>query len=344
MDDRLISAAGCYYRQRERLAGLRERIIELSDTVDWKGDLSPSQWCQLMSMALDFKPDLIIELGRGMGNSTCAFPEVAHALGGASKCTVLILCNSASWNERSKPMLEQIVEPEWFEPQVIERGNILSFDFAEAVKDAKRVLVFWDAHGFEVAECVLGRLVPLIADRPHAILMHDLSDARYKEGAKEGADEYGPHGLWKGNNWSGPRLRLGHIDSAVEQAIAVVDFTSRNRLQLMSADHSYHSELKPDPKRMIEMQESLGDLFQLQGHWFYFSLNEHDGPYTFPKLQGTVSTRAKSGHKAGDPGTSEETAFPYTPPPPTGQSIGFILKLKIAIGILLGRVPVDSLI
>jgi hypothetical protein len=32
------------------------------------------------------------------------------------------------------------------------------------------------------------------------------------------------------------------------------------------------------------MRSLLGDeLFSLQGHWFHFSLNEHPGPYTFPK-------------------------------------------------------------
>ena len=34
--------------------------------------------------------------------------------------------------------------------------------------------------------------------------------------------------LWRGNDWSGPRVRLGHLDSCVEQAVAMVDFTSRN--------------------------------------------------------------------------------------------------------------------
>ena len=33
------------------------------------------------------------------------------------------------------------------------------------------------------------------------------------------------------------------------------------------------------------MQESLEErLFQLQAHWFYFSLNGYPGPFTFPKF------------------------------------------------------------
>jgi hypothetical protein len=32
------------------------------------------------------------------------------------------------------------------------------------------------------------------------------------------------------------------------------------------------------------MRRALGDeLFSLQGHWFWFTMNEQPGPYTFPK-------------------------------------------------------------
>jgi hypothetical protein len=33
------------------------------------------------------------------------------------------------------------------------------------------------------------------------------------------------------------------------------------------------------------MRELLGEeLFSLQGHWFWFTLNERPGPYTFPAV------------------------------------------------------------
>jgi hypothetical protein len=92
--------------------------------------------------------------------------------------------------------------------------------------------------------------------------------------------QYGAHGLWKGNNWSGPRLKAGIIDSAVEQSVAALDFTTRNRVTLDSADHSFHTDLSPGQRE--EMKAVMEDLFDTQGHWFYFTLNEHPGPYTFP--------------------------------------------------------------
>jgi hypothetical protein len=37
------------------------------------------------------------------------------------------------------------------------------------------------------------------------------------------------------------------------------------------------------PQQQAEMSRMLGELFDLQGHWFYFSLNEKPGPYRFPR-------------------------------------------------------------
>jgi len=86
--------------------------------------------------------------------------------------------------------------------------------------------------------------------------------------------------LWKGNNWSGPRLKLGIIDSAVEQSIAALDFATRNHITLDSADHSFNTGLTTE--QQSEMRKQLGELFDTQGHWFYFSLNETPGPHKFP--------------------------------------------------------------
>ena len=51
------------------------------------------------------------------------------------------------------------------------------------------------------------------------------------------------YGLWRGNDWSGPRIRLGHLDSCVEQAVAMVDFTSRNGVTLHTAAEDIHGAI-----------------------------------------------------------------------------------------------------
>lgn len=272
-----FSPAQSYWNQRTTLAGARDRILALSRAVDQRSDLLPYQWAQLMAAALEFAPDLIIELGRGKGNSTCAFTEASHLSGGGWR--ILSLCLSDSWERETLPRLRKLVPGDWFKPLEALRADILEFNYQKALGAARRVLIFWDAHGFDIAECVLGEILPIVAPIEHLVIMHDLSDTRYCSEEQLG---YGGYGLWKGNDWSGPRLKLGIIDSAVEQSVAALDFTTRNHITLDSADHSFHTTLS-DPQQG-ELRAMLGELFDTQGHWFYFTLNEKTGPYKFPRF------------------------------------------------------------
>src|SRR5580692_1898596 len=191
------------------LARCRERIIALSGAVNRPSDLSLFQFAQLLASVLDFAPDLILELGRGTGNSLCAFTEAANQL--PSRCRVLSLCNTNDWQTITVPDVSRVVPASWFKPVEAIQGDILEFDYAKGLAGAKRVLIFWDAHGFEVAECVLGRILPIVSDRQHLVFMHDMSDARYSPET----NNYGERGLWKGANAEDARLRLGIVDSAV---------------------------------------------------------------------------------------------------------------------------------
>lgn len=270
-----FSPAMALWNQREQLLRSHERLKALKQVVNDNVCLHPYQWAQWFSVALEFQPDLILELGRAWGNSTCVFTEAAGLL---ENCRVLSLCLSNGWEERTRPRVAEVVPPEWFTPLEARRANLLASDPAELVGNAQRVLVVWDAHGYEIAEFVLGALMPVLQDRAHLVLMHDISDTRYAASS----NDYDDKGLWRGNNDGYTRLRLGYMDSAVEQAVAMVDFTSRNGLELHSSDHSFHTELSD--AQAAELQESLGDWFLLIGHWFWFSLQEHntDSPIFFP--------------------------------------------------------------
>ncbi len=292
-DARRFTAGGAYWRQRGALARSRERILALFHAVDEPGnDMVLYQWVQLLALALDYAPDLVIELGRGHGNSTCMFTEAINQLGPQGR-SVVSLCLSDAWETRTVPRIAPVVPPGWLAPLDVRRGDILRLDYAPLVATARRVLVFWDAHGFDIAECVLGEILPLVAHKEHLVVMHDLTDARY---CGPYFRHYGERGLWKGaNDWSGPQLCLGPVNSCVEQAVAIVDFTSRNDLTLHSADESIRAEIGGDPGRCTVMAEVLGeDFFSLYAHWFYFSLNERAEPatFTFPRYQWAKSWEA----------------------------------------------------
>jgi hypothetical protein len=283
-----FSPSDAYWNQREKLASLSTRILELSTAIDQQSDMLPYQWAQLIATVLEFRPQVIIELGRGRGNSTAAFTQAANILREeGTPCTVISLCLSSDWDALSLPRVKKVVPKNWFHPLKALMANITCFDYDSVLKNAQSCLLFWDAHGFEVAECVLGDILPKMAHMPHLVLMHDLSDTRYQS---KNAHKYGENSLWMGNNWSGPRLRIGIIDSAVEQSIAAFDFTTRNEIPFDSADHSFHDAFDKNPDKNKEMMSLLGDkLYSTQGHWFWFTMNDAEGELTFPKYTPRIS-------------------------------------------------------
>jgi len=276
-----ITPSFALWNQRQILSDIRERIESLFDAVNHPTDLLLYQWVQLMSFALEFRPDFILELGRGAGNSTCAFTEAANHIPG---CKVVSICYSDDWDKRTGPNVKKVVPAEWFRPLTINRENILHLEYLRLLAGKERILLFWDAHGFDVAECILGEILPLMREKEHLVVMHDMSDARYS--SLEQLD-YKGNRLWRGNDWQGPRLMLGTIDSCVEQAVAILDFTTRNRLSLRSADHDFHTVLGKEHEKLSELNRCLGHPFYddtCQAHWVWFTLNEHDGPFFFPRF------------------------------------------------------------
>ncbi len=91
-------------------AGILNALI---DATRAGHDLTPCQWAQWYSVALGFRPDLIVELGRAKGNSTALFCQAASRLGGTR---VVSLCNSRDWVDDTLPRLRTVVPAGWFDP------------------------------------------------------------------------------------------------------------------------------------------------------------------------------------------------------------------------------------
>jgi hypothetical protein len=262
-------------------AGILNALI---GAVNAEYDLTPAQWAQWYSVALGFKPDLIVELGRSKGNSTAIFCQAASRLGGR----VVSLCSSRDWSDETLPRLETVVAPGWLDVLDARITDILDVDYDRLLLGAKRVLLLWDAHGFEIAETVLGRILPLLSDRPHLILMHDISDTRYATVSRS----YGGQPLWKGSTWdtgtgrSSARVNIGWMSSLQDQVIAVADFALRNDVEIGSADHEYAQFFAAHPEAGEEMQRLVGNtLFSPSAHWAFLSLAGKEPPFHFPAVQ-----------------------------------------------------------
>lgn len=272
------------WRHRQVVAESGQRIRAFREAAAAPGDLLVYQYAQLLAAVLEFQPDLILELGRGWGNSTCLFTEAANRLGGSTR--VISICESNDWESETLPKLRRFVPDGWLKPLTVLRGDIRLADYPNLLKGARRVLLFWDASGFDVAECVLGVIMPLLAPIQHLVIMHDISDSRFVATSHM---SYGDSGIWKSGDSPNATLKIGAVDSAVEQAISALDFTTRNRLSFESADQSLHADLTPDQK--AELASLLGEFFDTQGHWFYFTLNERPKPYYFPRFENRPSGR-----------------------------------------------------
>jgi len=277
----MLTPATAYWNQRHKLSELCPRFREMGETIGELNHLSYFQWAQLASMVLEFKPDLILELGRGKGNSTCVFTETANILGSTK---VVSLDLNAGFLDQSLPRLFRggYIPPGWLSLLECWVADIMFFDYEASLNKYDRILVFWDAHGFEVASCVLGRILPILQRKEHIVMMHDMSDQRYL--SRDSLD-YGDQILWRGDDDEGARMVLGFINSAEPQAVSIVDFACRNQIDLLTADHSLQTELKPHPEKTAEMMHLLGgDFFSLNGHWLSFSLNDYHRPFSFPRF------------------------------------------------------------
>jgi hypothetical protein len=274
----------CLVNQQTTISANEARIRALHDAVGDSTSLSLNQWVHFHALALEYQPDLFVEIGRGYGNSTVAFVEALHHYNQDAR--VYSICISSSWDNETLPRLRNFLADEWFRPLEAPVIDIRDVNFAEVVGDAKRILVLWDAHGTEVADCVLSRLMPRVADREHFVVMHDISDGRHCGNPLS----YQGKPFWRGQEtgWSydTARLRLGWIDTVVEQTIPAIDFLTRNELELGSADHFVKTEISRNPALLQRLRDSYPDGFFADiNHWAFFTLNDSPGPNTFPGYQ-----------------------------------------------------------
>jgi cephalosporin hydroxylase len=178
-------------------------------------DLPVENWSDLYELTLAFRPDLILELGRGYGNSTCVFTEAASALG----CRVVSVGfdSEHAWEKRSAPRLEDIVDAEWFAPLTVLQDDITTLDFQMLLAGSERTLVFWDAHGADVAQAVLEGLLPMLPAENRVVVddIWDTPPSRYGLEA-----EY----------------RAGPLSSAFEEVVPLWGYLSERQIEFEMGD------------------------------------------------------------------------------------------------------------
>lgn len=213
----------------------------------------------LRTLALLIKahgPDLICELGRGYGTSTALFRSL--------EIPVVSLCRTSYWQDITVPLFTENMPRDWTSQVNAIVGEIDgSWDYASLLNRARRPMIFWDAHGYDVADVVFQRILPSLPDRPILVACHDFRDSRYF--LRDGPPDDAP--LWRGQSERVDRfLRLGNVHSSFEQLVSVIDYTSWRGLPLCSPTH----EIMTNPEALA--------LFPLSGSdwpyclWHYFNI------------------------------------------------------------------------
>ena len=217
------------------LAALRPAIDKALRDIDVQGALSLAQALTLAAAVRHLRPDVIIDLGTGRGGS-------AAALAMADPSTPV---HTFDWEPQWAGRVDFLLGPRLANVHPVV-GDIVDFDFAPLLAKAERPLIFWDAHGWEIAARMFSHILPMIADKPHVVFVHDLDDTRFHDQG-DSAGSYHGRRMWRGYDdyirdpSATEQFRLGWMMSGMDQVIALADFATRNALTIESVDERLHA-------------------------------------------------------------------------------------------------------
>jgi hypothetical protein len=241
---------------------LKPELTRALSALEAGAVFSLPQALALAAVTMDLRPSMAIDLGTGSGGSSFTM-----ALAGASKVATFDI--NDNWNYH---VLKRVPNP----PSAVSpiMTDITTFDFRPLLQSTERVLVFLDAHGFEVVARLLSHIMPLIADKPHVVFCHDISDNRLD--SSDAARSYQGKRMWRGTDDYFANLddtayvNIGWMRTGVDQSIALADFCWRNRISFNSLDADVHLLASQEQRLRIYEQFGGPPFFGLT----YFTMNE----------------------------------------------------------------------
>jgi len=284
-----------FWKHREAIGSKVDLIRKIIEATGSNLLFRDYQWTQFLAFILEFKPDLILEIGRVHGMFTFA-SMIAKNMMRPHKCEVVSFGQFEEWKNNYEK-IDSFFEEDWFDARfVFQEESIYYFPFEKNLGDAKRILLLWVGNDFEYTDCILGRLLPQIADLQHAVIVHPVSDARFLSPSLLQYKDT----LWVEDTVSGPTFIIGNVYSYLDKSLKIMDFSARNGVTFFSADMSLHEEFGGDSERMQQMRKLLGrDCFSMEAQWRWFSLNETPFEPTFPTLSVGETPREKMGTASG---------------------------------------------
>jgi len=236
-----------------------DRVLQV---VGSPNEMTPIQAYTLAALANARRPQVILDLGTGLGNSAAVFGVSRPA---ARTYTFDI---DDKWQRITLPGLQSNGFAPNVKPIV---GDMTRVDFAPLIGDASNVLVFWDAHGFAIADLVLAHILPIISDRQHIVVCHDMT---YAAG---NSFDYRGKTIWRGTdayysaNSGMAYVVIGWAMTVCEQAISIFDFCARNGMEFKSVDVAMGIH---DQSAFQELGKALRISPMQRFHMGYFSMED----------------------------------------------------------------------
>lgn len=266
----MIDSASCLWNHRKDLVDSKEHLRQLYEAVNRPIDLRFTEWLKLYALVLEFSPDLIIELGRAYGNSTCVLTEAVNK-SGKGKVVSIDYDGGKLWQNETLPRLQKLIDVQWRDKLTIVHEDIMKIDFTEITRQAQRILLFWDAHGLELAQYIIAHLFPLLQKKEHLIVMHDIS--WNTDPIAVPPSEYNVSML----------IRINNLLSTYEEIIPAFSYISKNGIQYDTLAESEirfleendknspekSSELKNTWNELVDNSEGLGE----KSDMMYFDIN-----------------------------------------------------------------------
>jgi cephalosporin hydroxylase len=280
--DRPLNLGAALWTHRDKLVRAKDVFSELHHSIQGPEDFHLASWFQLYALVLDFRPDLIVELGRGYGNSTCVFLQAANQLGNAQVVSIGYYDDFA-WRDNTLPRVQELLPGTWLDRLDARYEDIRTTDFRSIFSGGGRILLFWDAHGLDLGHYLLANAFPLLEAKQHLIVVDDVTDARYNDRDPEYDARGGTPTIW-----------IGDLISIFDEIIPLADFLSRNRLHFNSPEASINTWSLKHQKQRRELDQMFGPALcqpsvTEAGAWIYFDLSK--GSTEFATYPGRMESR-----------------------------------------------------
>jgi hypothetical protein len=146
---------------------MQDRFATLAALVDASNDLPLEQWPRLYERALASGADLLLEVGRGYGNSTVVPTEAAHMLN--IPVVSIGFDEPPAFETITWPKLAPVVGNRWRGVLSVVQADVRGYKRLAS----RRCFLFWDAHGEGVADAMLERLIPGLPGGS-TVVVHDV--------------------------------------------------------------------------------------------------------------------------------------------------------------------------